>query len=112
MESYVTGHINKTSLYNSNSFLYNSEHLFRYIAAIKLKNSDHTLIQVEKILKGMQLEDIDEKFLDNEKFNKETEELMHAPIHFSHKILRLMAQDRKNGKIKGCLLYTTPSQRD
>tara|TARA_B100000963_G_scaffold308829_1_gene284479 strand:- start:2938 stop:4101 length:1164 start_codon:yes stop_codon:yes gene_type:complete len=31
----------------------------------------------------------------------ETEELMPAPIHYSHKILRLMAEDRKNGKIKG-----------
>ena len=27
---------------------------------------------------------------------KKTEELMPAPIHFSHKILRLMAEDRKN----------------
>ena len=32
---------------------------------------------------------------------KETEELMPAPIHFSHKILRLMAADRKNGSLKG-----------
>ena len=31
----------------------------------------------------------------------ETEELMPAPIHFSHKILRLMAEDRKNGKLAG-----------
>ena len=31
----------------------------------------------------------------------ETEELMPAPIHYSHKILRLMAQDRKNGSLKG-----------
>ena len=31
----------------------------------------------------------------------ETEELMPAPIHYSHRILRLMAEDRKNGKIKG-----------
>ena len=30
----------------------------------------------------------------------ETEELMPAPIHFSHKILRLMAEDRKSGKLK------------
>ena len=29
----------------------------------------------------------------------ETEELMPAPIHFSHKILRLMAEDRKSGKL-------------
>ena len=29
----------------------------------------------------------------------ETEELMRAPIHYSHKILRLMAED-KNQKIK------------
>ena len=32
---------------------------------------------------------------------KETEDLMPAPIHFSHKILRLMAQDRKSGVLKG-----------
>ena len=30
----------------------------------------------------------------------ETEELMPAPIHFSHKILRLMAEDRKSGKLE------------
>ncbi len=30
----------------------------------------------------------------------ETEELMPAPIHYSHKILRLMAEDRKLGKLK------------
>ena len=32
---------------------------------------------------------------------KETEDLMPAPIHFSHKILRLMAEDRKKGALKG-----------
>ncbi len=32
---------------------------------------------------------------------KETEDLMPAPIYFSHKILRLMAHDRKNGNLKG-----------
>ena len=31
----------------------------------------------------------------------ETEELMPAPIHYSHKILRLMAGDRKKGFLKG-----------
>ena len=31
----------------------------------------------------------------------ETEDLMPAPIHFSHKILRLMATDRKSGVLKG-----------
>ena len=30
----------------------------------------------------------------------ETEDLMPAPIYYSHKILRLMAQDRKSGKLK------------
>ncbi|MBA1340413.1 MAG: S-adenosylmethionine synthetase [Pelagibacterales bacterium] len=32
---------------------------------------------------------------------KETEVLMPAPIHFSHKILRLMASDRKSGNLSG-----------
>ena len=32
---------------------------------------------------------------------QETDDLMPAPIHYSHKILRLMAADRKNGKLKG-----------
>jgi len=31
----------------------------------------------------------------------ETDVLMPAPIHYSHKILRLMAEDRKSGKLKG-----------
>ena len=31
----------------------------------------------------------------------ETEDLMPAPIHFSHQILRLMAEDRKKGILKG-----------
>ena len=32
---------------------------------------------------------------------KETDDLMPAPIHFSHKILRLMAEDRKKGILQG-----------
>ena len=32
---------------------------------------------------------------------EETDDLMPAPIHFSHKILRLMAEDRKRGALKG-----------
>ena len=31
----------------------------------------------------------------------ETEALMPAPIHYSHKILKLMAEDRKSGNLKG-----------
>ena len=31
----------------------------------------------------------------------ETDVLMPAPIHYSHKILRLMAEDRKSGQLKG-----------
>ena len=32
---------------------------------------------------------------------KETDDLMPAPIHYSHKILRLMAEDRKKGILQG-----------
>ena len=31
----------------------------------------------------------------------ETKDLMPAPIYYSHKILRLIAEDRKNGKLTG-----------
>ena len=31
---------------------------------------------------------------------KKQKSLMPAPIHFSHKILRLMAEDRKKGSLK------------
>ena len=31
----------------------------------------------------------------------ETDVLMPAPIHYSHRILRHMAEDRKSGKLKG-----------
>ena len=34
----------------------------------------------------------------------ETKELMPAPIQFSHKILRLMAQDRKSGVLKNTIV--------
>ena len=36
-------------------------------------------------------------------------ELMPAPIHYSHKILRLMAEDRKNGLLKELNLTQKPS---
>jgi len=39
----------------------------------------------------------------------ETEELMPAPIHYSHKILRLMAEDRKSGLLK-CIEPDNKSQ--
>ena len=40
---------------------------------------------------------------------KETEDLMPAPIYFSHKILRIMAEDRKSGLLKGLSLIQKPS---
>ena len=45
------------------SFIYSSEHLFRYLGAIDLKNSGHTLVQVEKILSHMHTEEILGKLL-------------------------------------------------
>jgi S-adenosylmethionine synthetase len=41
---------------------------------------------------------------------RETEELMPAPIYYSHKILRLMAEDRHNGTLKGQLEPDAKSQ--
>ena len=41
----------------------------------------------------------------------ETEDLMPAPIYFSHKILRLMANDRKNGILLPTVFCTTTSKR-
>jgi len=51
----------------NNNYLYNSEHLYRYVAAIELKNSGHTLIQVKKILEGLHLDEVIKKFLEFEK---------------------------------------------
>ena len=51
----------------NNNYLYNSEHLYRYIAAIELKNSGHTLIQVKKILEGLHLDEVIKRFLEFEK---------------------------------------------
>ena len=48
----------------NNNYLYNSEHLFRYVAAINLKNSGHTLIQVKKILEGLHQDEVIKKFLE------------------------------------------------
>ncbi len=53
------------------SYIYSAEHLFRYFAAIILKNSDHTLVQIGKILSIMQLEEIIDKFLDSESLLKD-----------------------------------------
>jgi len=41
---------------------------------------------------------------------KETEELMPAPIYFSHKILRLLSEDRHSGVLKGKLEPDAKSQ--
>ena len=46
----------------NNNYLYNSEHLYRYVAAIELKNSGHTLIQVKKILEGLHLDEVIKRF--------------------------------------------------
>ena len=51
----------------NNNYLYNSEHLYRYVAAIELKNSGHTLIQVKKILEGLHLDEVIKRFLEFEK---------------------------------------------
>lgn len=41
---------------------------------------------------------------------RETEELMPAPIHYSHKILRLLSEDRHKGVLKGKLEPDAKSQ--
>ena len=51
----------------NNNYLYNSEHLYRYVAAIELKNSGHTLIQVKKMLEGLHLDEVIKRFLEFEK---------------------------------------------
>ena len=45
-------------------YLYNYDHIVRYLAAISLKNEGHALIQINKILSSHELEEITDIFID------------------------------------------------
>lgn len=46
-------------------YIYNSDHLYRYLAAIKLKNLGHSLRQISNLLSNYEIEEIKENFLKN-----------------------------------------------
>ena len=44
-------------------YIYNSEHLYRYLAAIKLKNLGHSLRQISNLLSNYEIEEVKDNFL-------------------------------------------------
>ena len=44
-------------------YIYNSEHLYRYLAAIKLKNLGHSLRQISNLLSNYEIEEVKNNFL-------------------------------------------------
>ena len=69
IQQFIDVSIMPKALINSKKYEYTSEHLFRYLAAIYLKNNGSTIKQIEKILSTLELEEIEKQILIND--NKE-----------------------------------------
>ncbi len=86
--------------FDEKGYLYNSEHIYRYFAAIKLKNSGYSLVQTNDILKGMELEEIIEKILEEKNSKNKINDSSNLLINKSDLPERL----KKLGRIEGRVL--------
>lgn len=57
-------------------YVYNSDHLYRYLAAIKLKNLGHSLRQISKLLSSYEIDEIRENFLKDKILGKNKKTLL------------------------------------
>ena len=81
-------------------YLYNYDHIVRYLAAISLKNEGHSMIQIDKILSSHELEEITDIYLDvthsknlNSISNKQNLKTKYSNAENSEKLKKLGRQE-------------------
>lgn len=84
-------------------YLYNYDHIVRYLAAISLKNEGHSMIQIDKILSSHELEEITDIYLDvthsknfNSISNKQNLKMRYSNAENSEKLKKL---GREEGRV-------------
>ena len=78
---------------------YSKEHLLRYLAAIVLKNNDHTIKQIEKILSTLDIEQVEKQILTKDSHNLKLDKVLFEKkdkINLSSELKKL---GREEGKV-------------
>ena len=78
---------------------YTKEHLLRYLAAIVLKNNDHTIKQIEKILSTLDIDQVEEQILAKDSTNLKIDKVLFEKkdkINLSSELKQL---GREEGKV-------------
>ena len=78
---------------------YTKEHLLRYLAAIVLKNNDHTIKQIEKILSTLDIDQVEEQILAKDSKNLKIDKVLFEKkdkINLSSELKQL---GREEGKV-------------
>ena len=78
---------------------YTREHLLRYLAAIVLKNNDHTIKQIEKILSTLDIDQVEEQILTKDSKNLKLNKMLFEEqdkINLSSELKKL---GREEGKV-------------
>ena len=79
---------------------YTKEHLLRYLAAIVLKNNDHTIKQIEKILSTLDIDQVEQQIL-----TKDSKNLKLNKVLFEEKDkINLSSELKKLGREEGKVL--------
>ena len=75
---------------------YTKEHLLRYLAAIVLKNNDHTIKQIEKILSTLDIDQVEQQILTKDSKNLKLDKVLFEEkdkINLFQKYFELLYQD-------------------
>ena len=79
---------------------YTKEHLLRYLAAIVLKNNDHTIKQIEKILSTLDIDQVEKQIL-----TEDSKKLKLVKVLFEEKDkINLSSELKKLGREEGKVL--------